>query len=241
MPVNSWFPLFLSKLKVFLTFVVIFLVIFFGLFLLDYFLKVKEIVIADSNKNQSVAGLSNYKSKNIILVSSDQMSSEIKAKNPLIKSVRITKKYPATLFIDFDFYSIKAQLIVGGGFFQLSSDSRILSKNKDRSDNYPTITYYQKLDYYSYNAGDYLDNNDINKGLYFMNVLGNLDLRVDSLDIADKDMLVFNVGDKKVFFTVEKDSQFQSYELGEVLRRLKSKGQDFRSIDLRFDKPVVGF
>ena len=195
--------------------------------------------IKNDKIDHRIIGLTDYHDQSLFLINDKELSEEIKKKNPYLKSLKITKKFPSTLVLYPDFYQPVAALKVSAGYFILSEDGRILAKIKESNRDLTLINYYQKLNYYSYSAGDYLDLIDINLGISFSQNLNRAGLRVDILDIADRDMLVCNVGEKKIIFTAAKDIELQIYELNQIIRQFKIKGQDFKSIDLRFEKPVV--
>ena len=130
-------------------------------------------------------------------------------------------------------------LKVSAGYFILSEDARILLKINKIQEQLTLINYYQKLNFYSYSSGDYLDLRDIKLGVSFTVALATLGYDVDILDINDSDMLLCNVGDKTIIFTTAKDAKLQLYELREIIRQFKIKGNDFKSIDLRFEKPII--
>jgi hypothetical protein len=210
-----------------------------GLFLLYSATEVKTIEIKNSRSDFQISGLGDYKGKNIILLSEKDIAKKIKEKNPLLKKVVVEKKYPETLSITIDFYEGEAELNVGTGFFVLSEDGRILSKNKKRAGTETLVNFYQKLNYYSYSSGDYLNINDINDAVYYIKLLENLGLSVDNLDIKDRDMLLCNIGEKTIIFTTSKSRERQKYELSQIIREFKITGTDYKSIDLRFEKPII--
>lgn len=227
-----------SKIKkpffVFLLFLASLTTIFF----LDLKTRVKTIAIRNEG-NHKMTGLDDYKNISLFLIDDSEIAGDLKKKNPDIKSVRIKKKFPSSLLIYPDFYRPSAILTVSTGYFILSEDGRILAKTKENLNDLPVVNYYQKLNYYSYSSGDYLDLKDIGLGILFSERLARLGFKVDILDIADRDMLVCNVGEKKIIFTAVKDTELQLYELNQIIRQFKIKGQDFKAIDLRFEKPVI--
>lgn len=221
-----------------------FVLIFFlsalsALFFVDLKTRIKFIEIKNETNQEKLNGLSDYQNKSLFLINDKELIDELKKKNPYVETVKIQKKFPSSLIIYPNFYQPVAVLEVSAGYFVLSSDGRILAKTKNGVQDLTAINYYQKLNYYFYSAGDYLDLMDIKLGLLFSQNLDRLGLRVDILDIADRDMLVCNVGEKKIIFTSAKDSGLQIYELNQIIRQFKIKGEDFESIDLRFQKPVV--
>jgi hypothetical protein len=188
-----------------------------------------------------VSGLGEIKGKNIFLISEAQAAKSIKEKNPYIKNVILQKEYPSTVSVAITLYSEEAELNVGTGYFVLSSDGRVLSKNKKRVTSKPVINFYQKLNYYSYSAGDFVKINDITEAIYYINVLLDLGISVDSLDIKDRDMLLCNVGKKSIVFTTSRSREQQKYEISQIVKEFRITGRDYSTIDLRFEKPIIKF
>jgi len=240
MQAQSLFSQFLIKLKKLILFL-IFLILFLSLlFFLNYFFSIKTINIISSERIK-LTGLNNLKNKNILLFDEKKVIDNLIQLNPLIKSLAIEKQYPDTININYHLYSPLISFKASNGYFYLSEDGRILTKKTEDNSLLPTINYYQLLDYQSYHIGDRIDYIDIKNSLYFLKVLNNLSLTIDSLDIKDRDMLVFKVGTKEILFSCDKDIEKQEYEVSEIIRTFKIEGRSFSVIDLRFDKPVVKF
>ena len=240
MPTNSSFPIFLRKLKKILIFSFYFFLIFFILYYLRLSLLIKKIEVISKEKN-NLLGAKEYINKDLLLVSGKNIASILKQKNPLIKDIVVKKKLPNSLILILEMYEPLADIITSNGYFRISEDGRILLKLKNYDKFYPLITYYQKLNYYSYSSGDFIKLKDIITSLYFLKFLQNSFLVIDSVDIKDKDMLVFNLENKKIILTNNKEIGLQEYTLDEILKSLRVTGKSFKTIDLRFNKPVIEF
>ena len=240
MPTNSSFPIFLRKLKKILIFSFYFFLIFFIVYYLRLSLLIKKIEVISKEKN-NLLGAKEYINKDLLLVSGKNIASILKQKNPLIKDIVVKKKLPNSLILILEMYEPLADIITSNGYFRISEDGRILLKLKNYDKFYPLITYYQKLNYYSYSSGDFIKLKDIITSLYFLKFLQNSFLVIDSVDIKDKDMLVFNLENKKIILTNNKEIGLQEYTLDEILKSLRVTGKSFKTIDLRFNKPVIEF
>ena len=238
MPANSSFHTFLKVIKALFLFLFTFIFIIFVLYYFQQSFLIKNIEIISKDKIK-LLGTEEYINKNLLLVSNESIILTFKQKNPFIKNLEVQKKLPNSLVLIPDLYTSIADIIVSNGYFRISDDGRILLKLKNYDRSYPLITYYQKLNYYSYNTGDIISLNDIKTSLYFLKFLQNSSIIVDSVDIKDKDMLVFNSEDKKIILTNNKDINLQEYALDEILKSLRVSGKYFKVIDLRFDKPIV--
>lgn len=240
MPVNSLFHTFLKIIKALSVFFLTFFLIFFILYYLQQSFLIKKIEVINKEK-VNLLGTSEYISKNLLLVSNENIISTLKQKNPLIKNIIIQKRLPDSLILIPDLYTPIADIITSNGYFRISEDGRILSKLKNYDKSYPLITYYQKLNYYSYSNGDFINLKDITTSLYFLKFLQNSSLIVDGVDIKDKDMLVFKLENRKIILTNNKEISLQEYALDEILKSFRVTGKNFTLIDLRFKKPVISF
>lgn len=225
--------------KIFL--IAIFCGIFFGLFLVgNSLVRVQTILIKGDNKQQ-LRGLNIYYKKNIIFLSLKEMSESLLANNPELQSVSIGKKFPNSLVITIRLEPILASLEMNEGYVYLSEGGKIIQKSREKNRQLPLIHYYQKLNYSSVSAGDDIKYIDIISTLHFIRKSSNLGLKTDSVDINGLDMLLFTIGDKKLYFTTEKDIKTQDYEFEQITRQFRIEGKEFKSLDLRFEKPVIRF
>jgi len=176
------------------------------------------------------------------LINEDETAKKIVFKNPQLKRAVVNKVWPNTLKITVYFYEPTAALIVNQGFFNLSSDGRILAKIKDGQPSLPVINYYQKLNSNSFETGDRIDYEDIRQTLFFIDKLRQINLVPLTIDIKGQDMLVFNLeSDKEIIFSNKKEKELQDYQLEFIIKQFKIEGKEFKKIDLRFEKPVVTF
>lgn len=226
-------------LKIFSAIVIFFisLAIFFGA---DIFFKIKNIEVLN-NQNKTILGTGDFKGKNILLISEAKIIYVLKRKNPFIKDAKVVKKYPNSLTILLDLYDPKALLKADEGYLTLSSDGRIILKSKDLS-LLPVINYYQRINYYSYDPGEIIDHRPILLSIYFINRLSELNIVSESLDIKGDNMIVFNLSDdRSIIISAEKEKQGQAYLLMKIIKQFKVEGKNFKSLDLRFDKPIIRF
>ena len=214
---------------------------FFGLLWYgDSLTKIQTIRIKGDTKER-LRGLDSYYQKNLIFISTKKLEQSILADNPQLQSVLIEKRFPNTLIFTIQQQSIVASLEMNDGYAYLSEGGKIVQKSRERNYQFPLMHYYQKLIYSSVSAGDDLKYIDIISALHFIKKCSELGLKTDSVDINGLDMLLFTIGDKKLYFTTEKDTITQDYELGQIIKQFKIEGKDFKSLDLRFEKPIITF
>lgn len=220
-----------------------FLLIVFLVFLLILFLsenlKIKEIQIIDYQSK--ILGLDEIKNNFLFFLDEEKVKKIIKKRNPLVKEVIIEKKFPNKLILKLTQEKFIAILAVDSGYFYLNDEGKILLKTKKINEILPKINFYQKLSFDSYSVGEKIDFNDILTGIYFLKNLLDINLKPDNLDIIGADVLVFNIGEKKFYFSTIKNREVQLYQLNQIVKQFKIEGRAYKEIDLRFDKPIVRF
>ncbi len=228
-----------NKIARWFFFILLTAAVFIGLYFLNDGIKIKKIEVINSGSN--ILGLDELKKTSLIFLNEKETVDFILKKNPLIKDVKIEKKFPSTLILKLTYDRTLAVLVVNNGYFNLSEQGKIISKSRKMNDSLPKINFYQKLNFQFYNAGDSISFQDIKNGLFFMKSLNDLNLKVDNLDINGIDVLLFKLNDKKIIFSSVKDRELQIYQLEQIIKQFKIEGKSFKEIDLRFDKPVVRF
>lgn len=232
---------FLKRLKFLLFFSFLCLLFFSGLFFFDQLFLIKKIQLI-SDRKSSLANQDELINKNLIFLNEDQAAKEIVQENALIKKAVVDKLWPSTLKVTIYFYEPIAALVVNQGFFNLSVDGRILTKNKENYSSLPMVNYYQKLNNNSFSVGNWIDYKDLQQALFFVDKLKQINLKTLTVDIKGQDMLVFNLNsDKEIIFSSQKEKELQDYQLELIIRQFKIEGKDYKKIDLRFNKPIIQF
>jgi len=239
MPVNTSSTKFLAKLRYLLVFALVFGLIFAGGFFLNSYFQLKKIEVIGEKKD--IFGLKELTGKNLLFISETSINEILIKRNPSIKTISFEKKLPSTLVLRIVFDQPIGELIVGDGFFDLAENGKIVTKSKKENAKLPKINFYQKFNYQSLSQGEIISLKEILDGLYFLKSLAEINLKVDSLDINGINMIVFNLGNRKIIFSSEKERKLQVFQVKEIIRRFKLEGKQYREIDLRFDKPVVRF
>lgn len=181
------------------------------------------------------------KAKNILLLSEDSEQKRLEFQNPLTQFVEIKKIYPSTLRIALYKSEPLAELRLSQGYALLNRDGKILLKQKERTPTLPLITYYQLFDYNLFQSGDKVNYSEIVTALFFIDKLNNLNVKVESIDINGSSVIVCNLRDKRIFISNTKDKDQQLFELTTIIKQFKIKAQNYKEIDVRFDKPIVRF
>ncbi|GAB4219305.1 MAG: hypothetical protein Fur009_4810 [Candidatus Microgenomates bacterium] len=215
----------------------IFIIIFF---LINDFLKIKEIKLIDVD-NKKIIGIEELKNNYLIFLNEDQIKSQLLKKNPEIKDIQFEKYYPNTLILRIFMDKPVAILPVDNGYFYLTYEGKIFSKSKKINEKTTIINFYQKLISNNYYPGENIQLKEIILALKILKKMSDLNVNVNSLDINGIGVIVFNLKDKKIYFSSEKNIENQFYQFESIYRQFKIEGRNYREIDLQFDKPIVRF
>lgn len=206
---------------------------------IDSTFRVKTIILNRSKSETSLFGMSALKDKSTLFTTKDSIVNSIKNKNPQVKQVVVKIIYPSTLKLDIEFNSDFINMETNNGYFILDNNGKILEKRRMIQNNLPILTYFQKIDYSSFQPGDIINYSDIKLSLYFVENVEELGMSVNTVDISSLYMIRLKMGEKTVLFSTEKEKEIQVYELNSILKRYQSEGGKYKTIDLRFDKPVL--
>ncbi|MBI3366681.1 FtsQ-type POTRA domain-containing protein [Candidatus Roizmanbacteria bacterium] len=217
-------------------------IITFGLmYVANGILQIRNITVLGYTDSVPIRGISSYAQKNLLLISSKNIEKTLLEENPHIRLVSVKKMFPNSLVITVEGQPFIAAFEMNDGYVYLSEKGKIIEKSKLKREGIPLIRYYQKMNYTSYNANDSIEYADILTALHFLKTMSDLALQTDTVDINGLDMLLFTVGEKKLFFTTEKSKEIQDYELKQIIKQFKIERKEFTSLDLRFEKPIVRF
>lgn len=205
----------------------------------DFNFRVKTIILNRNKPGISLFGINALKDKSTLFTTKDSIINSVKNKNPQVKQVKVGLIYPSTLKLDIEFGSDFINMETNNGYFILDNNGKILEKRRSVQNNLPTLTYFQKIDHSSFQPGDIIDYSDIKLSLYFVENIEKLGMSVNTVDISSLYMIRLKIGEKTVLFSTEKEKEIQVYELNSILKRYQSEGSKYKTIDLRFEKPVL--
>ncbi len=219
--------------------IIILSLIFF--YFLNLIFTIREIQVEGFSEKKHLVGVENFAGRNILFLDVLDIEKKMKANNPQIRDIKIKKILPQTVRLVITLYQPKVILVGSNIYFYLSNDGRILFKEKRQSLPLPLIYYYQKFNEYAYQTGTWISYRDLNIAIRIVSLLTNLGFFVERVDISGNDMILFKIGEKEIVLTTEKDEELIEYELTQIIKQFKIEGRDFKSLDLRFKKPVVKF
>jgi len=237
------FPSFFLLLKK-INFFFLFFAFFFIYLFIDYFFQIKVIEIEGKSSLIDFQSIltNELKNKNLIFLSEENEEKKLKDNYSYVKNVLIEKRLPNQIFIKIEFYSPAAMIKNNQGFFLLSFDGRILQTVSEKNSFLPMINYYQLINRLVYKTGDFLDFNDLKVSLQLLKKIEELNLKVETIDIKNEDMILFNLKDnQEIIFTSKKDIEKQFFPIPVILKQLKIEGRRFKRIDVRFDKSIIKF
>jgi hypothetical protein len=224
-----------KKILFSLSVVFIAVILFASYFYIDSSYKVKSITVDGVAELNGAYALQNA---NILFLNTQKAQDSLLKRNPLVKKIDISKKLPNTLTIMAQMSTPFTYLKIEQGYGVLSMEGKILSF-VDRASGMPIIEYYQQFKQEELPLGDTLNYKDVQTSLFFLEKMARLGFVIETVDINSLNVILFKSGEKQYFFSVEKDKDLQYQTLKTILEYFKKENKDYKSIDLRFDKPVI--
>jgi hypothetical protein len=173
-------------------------------------------------------------SKNIILLSTEELKKNILAQHPEIQYLNITKKLPNILIIGISTRNPAAHLILSNKSNLIDSEGKIINYTLPLNQILPNINIV------GYDSINQVDSKIIKKGLDLLTNLSNFE-KVINLTIDKSGYYRINI--IKVDILIPQDAEILATEstLQTLLTRFRMKGTLPSQIDLRFDKPVIRY
>lgn len=233
----SW-KQFLKTSFFYILFVVVIVVSFFTFYIFDTVFRLHEISVTQKNRNVQLFGVNSLKGSSIFFVNEDTIQKQLKSLNPSIKSIDVSKEYPNKLHIEVTHLTPVVYLQGDPGIYLLAEDASILEKDREKKQNLPLISYYQKLPFSNFQAGDTLDYHDIMFTIGFLQKLTDINIDVKTIEIAGSHVVTFNTEKQQILTSSDRDLKSQQYALERIVKEFRIKGDDFKSLDVRFEKPI---
>lgn len=218
-------------------YLVIVSVIFIALFF-NYF-AVRTVIIESKNP-RTVYGIDVFHGKNLPLLNSASVLKKLKTLNPEIQSIDLEKIYPNTIMLSVEFTQPVALIKTTDSFLPLSINGVVLKKSGPlASYTVPEIIYYQPLSTHEYPEGAAVSFTDIQTTLKVVGGLKDLGIPIKRVEVRSFSMIVCYTDKEEYVITAEKDAQEQLETLKLVIIKSKTTGEQFKSLDVRFQKPVI--
>ncbi len=166
--------------------------------------------------------------------------------NPHIEKLVLVRKWPDTLVLMTVARKPVAWIQADAGVMTVDTNGYVLRRERDesatRSAELTQISLFQRLAFDQYQVGDRLTINQLHSALAILEYLTQREaLAVKHIAIGSANVIRCSVEDAEIIFAADKDVQVQGYVLHQLLEQFTRSGRTYRTIDLRFDKPVVVF
>lgn len=238
MPQKKLLTISFKKIYILIFFII---TVFLTFFVLTNF-RIKKIIIVNNKNNLPLLkGFASFQNQLIFLTNEKKISDLILKNNPQLEEVKVEKKLPDTIIVYPQTAQIVAQLKTNSGFFLLSKKGKIIKKSPKLIDQLTLINFYQSINFYQYQAGNYFNYKEIIIALEFLEKLKNLGFNnINIIDIKSYDVIIFNKDKKlEILISQNKSKEKIFYEIESLVKKSKFKDKNFKKIDLRFNKPII--
>lgn len=174
------------------------------------------------------------------LLKESEFVSMLANRNPQITDIALEKRYPDTVLVTYRKSIPTAVLASSDRYYLLTDSGRVLSILDTKPEKLPVVTYYQQFYRDQVVVGDSIETKDIQLSLSMVDVLESLGFAVKEVDIKSFYMIRLVLSDsREIYISTEKQFDKQVYQIRSILKKFKVDGTQFRSLDVRFDKPVI--
>lgn len=209
---------------------------------IDHAYRVQEMKVYGESKEFPFKGKNQYRGMHLWRLDLREAEKYLTNANPYYRILSIGKKYPSVIEVEVSRLTQAAYLMVGDGYLLLSTEGIILEKVREiENTGIPVITFYQNVPYNSFQRGDEIGFKEVEDSLYFLGIVQDARLKVNSIAIEGFHMLGLYTDSSAFLFSSEKDIELQKYQFEQSLRQLSVEGIAFETLDLRFDKPIIRF
>ena len=171
---------------------------------------------------------------NLLFFPAQKIRQMLLQENVFLADVRFIKKYPHTLIIEPVFRQPIARLTTQSGVVFLDKTGVVLPANSEQT--LPLLIF----DVGTLHEGQTVINPQILQGLRFVERIGDSEV-IRSVTTRDGPSLVANIHETDILFTQDASMESVVATLQTLLTGFRIKGSLPKSIDLRFDKPIVTF
>jgi len=175
--------------------------------------------------------------KNILFLSSSNLSGQIKQNHPELLQVQIDKQLPHDLLVEIQVRRAVVAISSQGEEFYLADEDGVLLEKMNQPPDLPMILVADKI---SRDVGGRIQEEIILKEIQ---ILHESQLRLlepkSAQAVSERVIEVWFNDDLQALFSVQKDIDVQLDSLQFILERTKIEGEKPKRIDLRFDKPVI--
>lgn len=204
------------------------------------YFSIRTVAVIGDTVTPAVRGYDVLYNQFLPFVDTDAIISSLSDQNPQIATISIEKQYPDAVEIRYLRSVPSAALVSSGTSYVLSDSGRVLSISSVAPPGVPQLTHYQQFYRGQVKIGDVIETKDIQLSLKMVDVLESLGFTVKEVAIESFYMIRLVLSDtREIYISTEKNFDKQEYQIREILKKFKIDGTRFRSLDVRFDKPVI--
>ncbi len=214
---------------------------FLLLYMVHTFLLINkiEVVYAKGSKPVDIVGIDLIKEQTMVTLREQEIGETLTRLNPYVESITVRRVPPGQVRLEVRTYTPYVLLQTKEGFFLLADDGTVLEKMREPLQGYPVMKYYQNFNFLATQAGNTLAYQDILLAISFLKQLKGYGIVIKTIDIAGFHMIrLVSDKEKEYLFTTEKELNQQKYQLDMLLKAIAREGEDYKLIDVRFDKPI---
>lgn len=211
----------------------------FGLYkLLTTFFLIKTIKIS-ARQGVTLKGVEKLAGQNLLFLNQNKWEREIEKENPVLKEVRIERKFPSQVLVAFKEREAKASIFnpTSNIAFLIDEEGVILEQQKKEKGVPVIIASLQ-----NFKIGDRIRDENIG---FVINLISVLEASAQSsqFEIDENSRVLRGILKDNILLLVglDKDKDQILYSLQLLLKKFKIEGNWPKKIDLRFEKPVLSF
>lgn len=171
---------------------------------------------------------------NLLFFSPEKIRRMLLDENILLADVRFTKKYPHTLIVEPVLRTPVGRLTTQTGIVVLDKTGVVLPPSSEQT--LPLLIF----DVGTVHEGQTITDPRILQSLRFAEAVGGQEV-ISSITARDGPSLVATIGETDILFTQDVEVETVATTLQTLLTGFRIKGSLPKTIDLRFDKPIVTF
>ena len=217
------------------------ILVFILFIFLYFFLMIHVVQPVDTYGNPlAIKGTEELKGKNLLLISEREVRELLTQANPTLKKLQIVKIYPQTIRlvaqvnIPVAYYAISESTYV-----LLSQDATPLAYVYEKPKDMGEITYYQKLTNGEYQLGRPIQLTDIIFAATVAGLIQESGYTDYSVAVEDTELIRILVGKVEIKAANKGNIKAQIASIQQVLRLIKTNGEQIRSVDVRFDRMIL--
>lgn len=203
----------------------------------EYF-SVKEVQIEGP---ASIKGVEKLDGTFLPFLNEESVQKQIAHDNPSLADIRVYTYYPDMIYISSRIQRPLLAVKLVDGFALVGETGSVLSKNKEEETHLPVVNYYQGLFYNQFRIGEVVSQDEIVHSAQFLYGSKREGIVVRKIDITHENMIVLRTDSLEILITSTRDADKQLSTFVYTMRQLKRQGLEVKSIDVRFEKPIVKF